>query len=221
MAQPRIFLSHSSKDVAFTQRLEADLRTAGAVVYRVSADQGGDFQRRIDEALLACEWVVLVLTADALASTWVQQEIYAANRLRHDGRIREILPIQAAAVDYRAIPPLWGVYNIFDATRDYSSARDGLLRALGMTASPTPAVGARPVSPAPAANPAILPPQLAQLGFEARKNGSVDYILPPLCSVAARGTTTPGSRAASRVSNQPDYVNDNSGLRLVLAVPNS
>ncbi len=101
MAQPHVFLSHSSKDIAFTRRLEGDLRGAGATVYRVSADEGGDFQRRIDEALVACEWVVLVLTTDALASTWVQQEIYAANRLRHDGRIKEILPIQPGAVDFR------------------------------------------------------------------------------------------------------------------------
>jgi hypothetical protein len=43
MAQPSVFLSHSSKDAAFTTRLEADLNAAGATVYRVSADQGGDF----------------------------------------------------------------------------------------------------------------------------------------------------------------------------------
>ncbi len=194
MAQPHVFLSHSSKDIAFTRQLEADMRGAGATVYRVSADEGGDFQRRIDEALLACQWVVLVLTTDALASTWVQQEIYAANRLRHDGRIKEILPIQPGAVDFRAIPPLWGVYNIFDASRDYASGRDGLLRALGLQPAPSPVaaphvtVAARPAAPAPAA-PALptdrFPPRLAQLGFADYKQDGVEYIVPPVVSVAA------------------------------------
>jgi hypothetical protein len=168
------------------------------VVYRISANEGVDFQRRIDEAPLACQWVVLVLTPDALASTWVQQEIYAANRLRHDGRIEEILPIQARAVDNRAIPPLWGVYNIFDATRDYASARDGLLRALGLTlaqpAAPAQAsapsnVGAQPAAPAttPARTPdsSVVPLRLAPLGFTGYRSGNVSYIVPPVVAVPA------------------------------------
>ena len=75
MAQSRVFLSHSSKDATFTTQLEADLQVTGATVYRVSADQGGDFIKRIDDALAACEWVALVLTKDALESPWVQQEV--------------------------------------------------------------------------------------------------------------------------------------------------
>ncbi len=194
MAQPHVFLSHSSKDIAFTRRLEGDLRGAGATVYRVSADEGGDFQRRIDEALVAvaCEWVVLVLTTDALASTWVQQEIYAANRLRHDGRIKEILPLQAGAVDYRAIPPLWGVYNIFDASRDYGAGRDGLLRALGLLQSTPdlvsasqPPVGARPAAPAATPDTSVLPQRLASLGFAGYRSGAAQYIVPPVVSVPA------------------------------------
>ena len=75
---------------------------------------------------------MLVLTKDALASPWVEQEIDAANRLKHQGRIKDILPIQVGPVDQRDIPPLWGVYNIFDATRDYAAALAGVLRALGI-----------------------------------------------------------------------------------------
>jgi tetratricopeptide (TPR) repeat protein len=143
MAQPNVFLSHSTKDVAFAQQLETDLRAAGARVYRVSADAGGDFQGRINDALSICEWVVLVLTKDALGSPWVSQEVNAANRLKHDNRIKNILPIQAGPVDAKAIPPLWGVYNIFDATKDYPSAKNALLRELGL---PIPAASAS-VSP--------------------------------------------------------------------------
>ena len=199
MAQLAVFLSHSTKDAAFVGRLEADLQAAGATVYRISADQGGDFLKRINDALRACEYVVLALTKDALASPWVEQEIHAAIGLKNQRRIKDILPIQAGPVDYRDIPPMWGVYNIFDATRDYASARDALLHALGLSAAvaPTapaasPAVGVRPVSPAvppvvtpapPAISRERFPDRLARLGFEARKNGSVEYILPPVVTV--------------------------------------
>jgi hypothetical protein len=70
-----------------------------------------------------------VLTADALASPWVEQQIHAAIALKNQRRIRDILPIRAGAVDYRAIPPKRGVYTIFDATRDYATARNQPLRA--------------------------------------------------------------------------------------------
>lgn len=199
MAQPHVFLSHSSRGAAFTRQLEDALHQAGATVYRVSADQGGDFLKCINEALLACQWVVLVLTTDALASPWVEQEIHAALALKNQRRIQNILPIQAGAVDYRAIPPLWGVYNIFDASRDYAAGRDGLLRALGLPVpSASPPVAQRPIPPPPAqptsasplpagrgAGGEDLPSRLAQLGFSAHRAGNIEYILPPLCAVAA------------------------------------
>lgn len=70
----------------------------------------------------------------------VEQEINAANRLKHQVRITGILPIQAGKVDTHALLPLWGVYNIFDATVDYGAARDSVLRALGLL----PATGVSP-----------------------------------------------------------------------------
>lgn len=133
MAAPSIFLSHSTKDLAFVQRLEADLQQTGATVYRISGDQGGDFQERINEALSACQYVVLVLTPDALASPWVKQEMNAANVLKNQGYIKDILPIQARRVDTNKIPVLWRVYNIFDASGEYATGRNGLLRALGLS----------------------------------------------------------------------------------------
>jgi formylglycine-generating enzyme required for sulfatase activity len=186
MPAPRIFLSHSSHDAAFTARLEADLRAAGATVYRVVADQGGDFVKAIDDALAACEWVVLVLTTDALASPWVQQEIRAAIRLKNQGRIRGILPIQAGPVDLGAIPPLWGVYNVFDATANYTAALAHLLAALSLSpAAPSPvAPASAPALPgAPALH--LTPKTLYDLGFAGRDINGVEIVLPPTCPVPA------------------------------------
>jgi hypothetical protein len=117
MAVTNVFVSHSHRDEAFTHRLVADLKQAGATVWVDVAGVGaGDFQKRINDALLACEWVVIVMTQNALTSPWVEQEVNAAIRLKHQGRIRDIIPLQAGPVDLRTLPPLWGVFNVFDAT---------------------------------------------------------------------------------------------------------
>jgi formylglycine-generating enzyme required for sulfatase activity len=213
MAAPRVFLSHSSRDAAFTARIEADLRAAGAVVYRVSADQGGDFQQRIDEALAACEWVVLVLTGDAVASPWVQQEIRAAIRLKNLGRIRDLLPIQAGPLDPRTLPPLWGVFNVFDATRDYAAARMDVLRALGLSTAVAPALLSS-VSPPASTLPGepasyLVPKTLYDLGFQGRIINGVEVVIPPTCAVPA-GPFTMGSDKSrdpqAQDNEMPQYV---------------
>jgi tetratricopeptide (TPR) repeat protein len=137
VAQPKVFVSHSHKDDAFTKRLVADLRAAGADVWVDVANMGaGDFQERINDALTNCEWAVLVLTQDALDSKWVKMEVNAAIRLTHQGQIRNVLPIRAGPMDLKTLPPLWGVFNVFDATSDYPAARADVLRALGLSVVP-------------------------------------------------------------------------------------
>src|SRR5271166_6556293 len=103
MAQPKVFVSHSHADNAFAERLAADLHAAGVVVWMDVADLGaGDFQQRINAALMDCEWVVLVLTDAALASPWVTQEINAAIRLKHQGRLRDLIFVRAGPVQQPA-----------------------------------------------------------------------------------------------------------------------
>ena len=141
MAQPKVFISHSHVDDAFAERLVRGLRAAGADAWLDKEELGaGDFQERIDAALASCEWFLLVLTRSALASPWVQQEVRAANRLKHQGRVRDLIFIQAGPVAQQELPPLWGVFNILDATLDYSAALHRALKAVGLApqAAPTP-----------------------------------------------------------------------------------
>lgn len=134
MAQPNIFVSHSHKDDSFAERLVADLRKAGADAWLDKTDLGaGNFQHRISEALGKCEWFVLVLTQSALESSWVRQEVDAANRLKHLGTIHDLIFVKAGPVEHLEVPPLWGVYNIFDATSDYLAAHDRVLKAVGLS----------------------------------------------------------------------------------------
>ncbi len=123
MAKPKIFVSHSTKDNAFATKLVNDLKAAGADAWMDVNDLGaGNFQQRISEALADCEWFLLVLTPNALSSDWVGMEVDAAIRLKHQKRVQELIFVKAAAFNQSELPALWGVFNIFDATRDYASA---------------------------------------------------------------------------------------------------
>ena len=136
MAQPKVFVSHSHVDDAFAERLVKDLRAAGADAWLDKNDLGaGDFQARISAALSTCEWFVLVLTRNALASNWVVQEVNAANSLKHAGQLRDLIFLQAGPLEHRELPALWRVFNIFDATADYRIAFDHTMSAMGVTVS--------------------------------------------------------------------------------------
>jgi hypothetical protein len=108
-----------------------DLKAAGADAWMDVNDLGaGNFQQGISAALAKCEWFLLVLTRHALASEWVTMEVDAAIRLKHQGKVKELIFIKAAGVDYSELPPLWGVFNIFDATANYMAALNRTLNAL-------------------------------------------------------------------------------------------
>jgi formylglycine-generating enzyme required for sulfatase activity len=234
MSQPRVFVSHSHKDNAFTERLVNDLRQAGANAWMDRDDLGaGNFQQRIDEALANCEWFILILTKDALDSPWVQEEVYAAKRLKNQSKIRNLIFIQAESLGHRELPATWGVFNIFDATQDYASARDRILKEVGLPPltmiPPTWSVGdeergflgqqatieqanqlirhiPEQQSQAPhqaEIDPAHFPKRLADLGFTAHYNNGVEYILPPLCRVPA-GPFLMGSDPKRDKSTNPD-----------------
>jgi tetratricopeptide (TPR) repeat protein len=133
MAKPKVFVSHSSLDADFASRLVDDLNRAGTKAWMDSNDLGaGNFQQRISEALADCEWFLLVLTRNALASQWVRQEVDAANRLKNWGKLHDLIFVKAGNVDHEQAPALWGIYNIFDATTDYDAARDRTFRTLGL-----------------------------------------------------------------------------------------
>lgn len=138
MTPPRIFVSHSHQDDAFTQRLVDDLHRAGGDVWVDKAGiQHGNFMERIDEALARSEWFVLVLTPNAIESAYVRQETYTALHRVQQGLMRAVIPILAAPCPSDSIPPQWDALHRYDATPDYQATLEGVLGALGLT-GPTP-----------------------------------------------------------------------------------
>jgi hypothetical protein len=141
MSEPvRIFVSHhhSPKEDAATARLVADLETAGADVWvDYQGVESGSFVQKINEGLTGRQWLVLVMTNAALGSQWVQNEVNAALHQVTLRRMRGVIPFMMTRCDEAHIPPLWAQLHRYDATRDYETARDGLLRAMGL---PLPSV---------------------------------------------------------------------------------
>lgn len=155
MQEPaRVFISHhhSPTEDAFTARLAADLRNAGITVWvDVANIRDGDFMERINAALAASNWVVLVLTPASLRSPAVRTEANAAMNLAWQKRMHGIIPVVAEPIDVSDVPPTWDLLQRYDATQDYQRALAGLLSALG---APAP----MPVHSAPGAPPTGVPP---------------------------------------------------------------
>jgi hypothetical protein len=138
LEQPRVFVSHTHADIDVTSRLVSDLQQAGAQVWvDVSSLHDGNFMQRINEALANSDWVVLVQTPQALQSPAVRTEIDAAIILMWHQQLRGVIPFIAEPCVPTYVPPTWRVLHYYDATRGYEAALHGLLKAMGLSSSPT------------------------------------------------------------------------------------
>lgn len=199
---PRVFVSHSHRDDVFTMRLVEDLRRAGVEVWvDMTGMDPGVFMQRISQALDTHEWMVLVLTPAAIASQYVQTEVFTALHRVQQGTMRAVVPILAAPCTPGTIPALWDALHRFDATRCYTDALAGVLKAIGL---PTHRDGW--LWPIP---PNRFPRRLANLGFTAHVGpDGIEYILPPLCHVPAGDFlmgSNPNQDPAAAPDEQPQH----------------
>ena len=74
------FISYSSKDDEFARRLHADLQAKGVRCWFAKEDLriGDKFRPRIDEAIRLHDKLLLILSEDAVNSTWVEDEVESA-----------------------------------------------------------------------------------------------------------------------------------------------
>src|SRR5689334_12995666 len=90
VAPNEVFLSHSSRNGAFTNRLSEILRTHGVKNF-VSKENIRGAQQWHDEigaALKRCDWFLVVLSPQSVRSRWVKHElIYALQASRYRDRI--------------------------------------------------------------------------------------------------------------------------------------
>jgi hypothetical protein len=74
------FISYSSKDQEFAERLYADLQQKGVTCWFAPEDLkiGDKFQERIEESVRWYDKLLLVLSDNSIRSAWVEREVQAA-----------------------------------------------------------------------------------------------------------------------------------------------
>ena len=91
------FISYSSKDEQFAQRLHADLQAEGVRCWFAPEDLriGEQFRLRIDEAIRLHDKLLLILSEHSVESPWVEHEVESAFekefKTRESGRNRTVL----------------------------------------------------------------------------------------------------------------------------------
>ncbi len=89
-----VFISHSSKNANFINRLKDVLAKHGINSFVSKANIRGaqQWHDEIGTALKRCDWFLLVLSPQSVRSSWVKHElIYALQEGRYRGRIIPVL----------------------------------------------------------------------------------------------------------------------------------
>lgn len=109
------FISYSSKDQEFAERLYADLQNNGVRCWYAPEDiQGGKkIYRQLDEAIRYHDKLLLVLSKQSLMSDWVANEIKWARKRENESGKQKLFPITLAP--YRELDN-WDLFDTDTAT---------------------------------------------------------------------------------------------------------
>ena len=90
------FISYSTKDEEFAQRLHADLQVGGVRCWFAPYDMKGGkkLEEQIDQAIRISEKLLLIISTDSIKSTWVLREIAKALKHEVQDNRRMIFPIR-------------------------------------------------------------------------------------------------------------------------------
>jgi hypothetical protein len=114
------FISYSTKDQDFADRLHADLQNKGVRCWFAPHKiQGGKkIHEQIDEAIRVYDRLLLIFSPHSMASDWVQTEIAKARKRECQQQRRVLFPIRL--VDFETIQN----WECFDADAGKDSARE-------------------------------------------------------------------------------------------------
>lgn len=176
-----VFVSHNSQDNIFTQRLVADLRSAGVDVW-VDAEgiNQGDIAQRINDAFIGRQWLILVMTTASLRSPWVQAEVNATLVRINQGKMAGFIPVIAGPIRDEEVPALWAPFHRIDAQVDYASALQEILTSLGVIQGQYVEPGVVVVQPYSADNTANPDPYPLATALQDAKPGDRIVLLPGL-----------------------------------------
>jgi hypothetical protein len=133
---PDVFISHSSRDRVFVEKIVAVLRRHGIACWYAPTNILGaqQWQDEIGRALRRCNWFLLVLSKNALKSKWVKRELaYALEDDRYNDRILSIVKTPGKYFDLS-----WTLSSSqrIDFTGDFDLGCASLLRVWGAVYRP-------------------------------------------------------------------------------------
>jgi len=90
------FISHSSKDEAFVQKLYQDLSSKKIVCWYAPHDLkiGDKIRTKIDDVIMQYDKLLLVLSESSIASQWVEQEVETALEKERKKKLTVLFPIR-------------------------------------------------------------------------------------------------------------------------------
>ena len=132
MLPSEVFISHSSLDQPFAALLTELLQRHGVPFWLsqrnlIGAQQWHD---EIGAALKRCDWFVIILSPNSVASKWVKRELlFALDDDRYDGKI---IPLLYQPCEYRDLSWALSLLQMVDFTSDFDEGCRGLLRVWGL-----------------------------------------------------------------------------------------
>ncbi len=132
MLPSEVFISHSSLDQPFAALLTELLQRHGVPFWLsrrnlIGAQQWHD---EIGAALGRCDWFVVILSPNSVASKWVKRELlFALDDDRYDGKI---IPLLYQPCEYRDLSWALSLLQMVDFTGDFDAGCRDLLRVWGI-----------------------------------------------------------------------------------------
>jgi TIR domain len=138
-----LFLSHSSRDRAFCERLALDLTRVGVPVWYDDWELkvGDSLRRKISDGIESRDHLAVVLSDASVKSDWVQVELNAALDRELKERKVIVLPLLIQDCD---IPAFLRDKKYADFRTDYPHGLGQLLEVLGVSGAPTPILAQSP-----------------------------------------------------------------------------
>jgi hypothetical protein len=187
---PSVFLSHNSKDKAFTRKLAERLKEAGIDIWIDEAELnvGDSLLEKIGTALDKANFVAAVLSHNSIQSSWVQLELKLAMTKELAERKVRVLPI---LIEKCEIPEFLKdkIYADFSDPRDFDAPFASLLRALGVNRQLRD-IAPLAVPPAQPNKPKIAS-QNAENTLQPNKGGLVEFVDIALIDVDKERTYNP------------------------------
>lgn len=140
---PRVFICHSSFDKVFAELVAADLKGHSLIPWldKEQVFAGDDVLERIGEGLRAMDFLIFIVSQDALKSPWIERELKFAVRQEIEQRRVLILPFIIdstpstqlpwylhASLAQRITADQQGVATIVNSVRQMASRRVALAR---------------------------------------------------------------------------------------------